>query len=180
VTAAYVSLAAWGLLEVVVRVREAVAGRGHRGQDRFTRLLIAVSLGATIALVLLARAAAPALGARIAGVAVMWLGLALRAWAIVTLGRSFRTTVEVDADQAVVSSGPYKWVRHPSYTGLLLVLAGFGLAAGSWLSLAAGVLVPLPSIVWRIRVEETELSRVLGDAYANYAAGRARLVPRVW
>ena len=58
----------------------------------------------------------------------MWLGLALRVWAIATLGGAFRTTVEVEPGQTVVSSGPYVWVRHPSYAGLLLIVAGFGAA----------------------------------------------------
>jgi protein-S-isoprenylcysteine O-methyltransferase Ste14 len=60
----------------------------------------------------------------------MWLGLTIRLWAIVALGRAFRTTVEVDAGQAVVSTGPYRWVRHPSYSGLLLIVTGFGLGTG--------------------------------------------------
>jgi protein-S-isoprenylcysteine O-methyltransferase Ste14 len=110
----------------------------------------------------------------------MWLSLAVRMWAIGTLGGAFRTTVEVDPGQAVITTGPYRWVRHPSYTGLLLVVAGFGLAAGTWLSLAACLVVPLPAILWRIRVEEDELNRVLGDDYREYAATTARLVPRVW
>ena len=110
----------------------------------------------------------------------MWLGLILRVWAIASLGRSFRTTVEVDLGQAVVSSGPYRWIRHPSYAGLLLLVAGFGAALGNWLSLAACVVVPLPAIVWRIHVEEAELNRVLGTAYRTYQADRARLIPRLW
>src|SRR5438477_504234 len=69
---------------------------------------------------------------RDAGVVVMWLGIALRAWAIVALGAAFRTTVEVDPGQAVIARGPYRWIRHPSYTGLLVIVAGFGLVAGSW------------------------------------------------
>jgi len=68
---------------------------------------------------------------------VMWLGLAIRIWAIAVLGNAFRTTVEVDPGQRVVSTGPYEWVRHPSYTGLLLIVSGFGLAEGNWLALAA-------------------------------------------
>jgi protein-S-isoprenylcysteine O-methyltransferase Ste14 len=100
-------------------------------------------------------------------------------WAVAALGGAFRTTVEVDPGQAVVSRGPYRWARHPSYTGLLLMVAGFGLVAGSWLSLAAGVLV-VPAFVRRIHVEEAELERVLGDAYRSYEAGRARLIPGVW
>jgi protein-S-isoprenylcysteine O-methyltransferase Ste14 len=101
-------------------------------------------------------------------------------WAIAALGAAFRTTVEVDAGQTVVSSGPYKWIRHPSYTGLLLITAGFGLAVGNWLALAAGLLLPLPGIVWRIHVEEAELERVLGAAYASYRARTTRLIPWLW
>jgi protein-S-isoprenylcysteine O-methyltransferase Ste14 len=50
----------------------------------------------------------------IAGAVVMWAGLALRIWAILVLGRAFRTTVEVDSNQAVVDRGPYRYERHPS------------------------------------------------------------------
>ena len=117
---------------------------------------------------------------RMAGVVVMWLGLALRVWAIAALGGGFRTTVEVEPGQAVVSSGPYRWIRHPSYAGLLLIVAGFGAALGCWLSLAACVVLPLPAIVWRIHVEEAELDRVLGMAYRTYRSERARLIPRLW
>jgi protein-S-isoprenylcysteine O-methyltransferase Ste14 len=117
---------------------------------------------------------------RIAGVVVMWVGLALRVWAIAALGVGFRTTVEVEPGQVVVSSGPYRWIRHPSYTGLLLLVAGFGAALGNWLSLAASVVLPLPAIVWRIHVEEAELNRVLGQAYRTYQSERARLIPGLW
>ena len=86
----------------------------------------------------------------------------------------------MDPAQAVVSTGPYRWVRHPSYTGLLLIVAGFGLAAGNWLSLLACVVLPLPALVRRIYVEEAELNRVLGDAYRSYGANTARLLPGVW
>ena len=67
---------------------------------------------------------------------MIWVVLALRVWAVLTPGRSFSTFGQVDADQTVVTCGPYGWVRHPSYTGLLLITLGFGLAAGNWLSLA--------------------------------------------
>ena len=117
---------------------------------------------------------------RAAGVIVMWLGLAIRVWAIAALGRSFRTTVEVDPGQAIVSSGPYRWVRHPSYTGLLLILAGCGLALGHWLALAICVALPLAALLRRIRVEEAELTRVLGEPYEAYRTRTRRLIPGVW
>jgi protein-S-isoprenylcysteine O-methyltransferase Ste14 len=178
-TAAYITLAAWALLEACLRAAELLRGKGGGARDRATRIWIGLGIGAAIAVALLARSTPPA-ALRVAGVVVMWLGLALRAWAIASLGASFRTTVEVDPGQAVVARGPYRWIRHPSYTGLLTIVAGFGLVAGGWLSLVACLILPLPAIVWRIRVEEAELERVLGDAYRGYASGRARLIPRLW
>lgn len=178
------TLACWALLEVALRVRERLQGKGSRARDRATRALIAMTLGAAIGLAFVARSVAPSaripVAGRAAGVVVIWLGLATRVWAIAALGGAFRTTVEVDPGQAVVSTGPYKWIRHPSYTGLLLILAGFGLALGNWLSLAACLVVPLPAIVRRIEVEEAELNRVLGDAYRTYQSKTTRLVPRLW
>jgi protein-S-isoprenylcysteine O-methyltransferase Ste14 len=178
------TLAAWALVEVVVRVREGVQGRGRADRDRGTRVLIAMTLGAAIVTALGARAVAPDLRMpaplRTAGVVVMWLGLALRVWAIAALGSSFRTTVAVEPGQAVVASGPYRWIRHPSYAGLLLIVAGLGAALGNWLSLVACVVLPLPAIVWRIYIEEGELNRVLGQAYRTYQSDRARLIPGLW
>jgi protein-S-isoprenylcysteine O-methyltransferase Ste14 len=110
----------------------------------------------------------------------MWVGLGTRVWAVAALGGAFRTTVEVDSDQAVVTTGPYQWIRHPSYAGLLLIVAGLGLAFGNWLSVAACLVLPPPALVWRIHVEEAELSRVLGDAYRAYQERTARLIPGLW
>jgi protein-S-isoprenylcysteine O-methyltransferase Ste14 len=171
-------LACWALFELGLRVRETVRGKGRRDHDRGTRWMIAGSLG--LAIVVANVAATRTSELEVPGVAVMALGLAVRIWAVAALGRSFRTTVEVDPGQAVVTSGPYRWIRHPSYTGLLLIVAGYGLALGGWLSFAACLVLPLPAILHRIRIEEAELDRVLGDAYGNYRATTARLVPRVW
>jgi protein-S-isoprenylcysteine O-methyltransferase Ste14 len=170
------TLAIWALLEVCVRVREAIAGRGRRDRDRGTRILVALSLGAAIGIAAATRSAQPLA----AGVVVMWLGLALRVWAIAALGRDFRTTVEVEPGQAVVTTGPYRWVRHPAYAALLLLATGFGIAAADWLALAACVVLPLPALVRRMQVEEAELNRVLGDAYRTYQLHTARLIPGLW
>jgi protein-S-isoprenylcysteine O-methyltransferase Ste14 len=178
------TLAAWALVEVGVRVREGVQGKGRPDRDRATRVLIATTLAAAIFAAYGARSVAPTLRMpeplRTAGVVVMALGLTLRVWAIAALGSAFRTTVEVEPGQTVVSTGPYTWIRHPSYAGLLLILAGFGAALGNWLSLMACVLLPLPALVWRIHVEEAELNRVLGEAYRTYQSDRARLIPGLW
>ena len=129
-----------------MRVREGVQGKGSRKRDRGTRVLIAISSAprrhAATAASLAPMLRIPAV-LRVLGVIVMWLGLATRVMAIATLGGAFRTTVEVEPGQAVVFTGPYKRIRHPAYAGLLLVVAGFGLAIGNWLSLAVCLVLPL-------------------------------------
>jgi protein-S-isoprenylcysteine O-methyltransferase Ste14 len=172
------------VLELGLRVRERLQGRGGAARDRATRALIAVALGIAVAVaaVTASRGTGPRIAGpyRAAGLVVMWLGLAIRVWAIATLGRAFRTTVEVDPGQAVISSGPYRWVRHPSYSGLLLIVTGCGLAAGNWLALAVCAVLPLPALLRRIQVEEAELTAVLGDRYRTYQEQTKRLIPRVW
>jgi protein-S-isoprenylcysteine O-methyltransferase Ste14 len=181
IVAVHLTLAGWAVLELCLRVRERLQGRGSAARDRATRALIAITLGTSIALaaVIAARTTPPRIAVA-AGLIVMWLGLAIRVWAIASLGRAFRTTVEVDPGQAVVSTGPYRWIRHPSYTGLLLIVAGFGLGVGSWLALAICTVLPLPAVLRRIHVEEAELADVLGDRYRAYQAQTKRLIPGVW
>jgi protein-S-isoprenylcysteine O-methyltransferase Ste14 len=116
----------------------------------------------------------------VAGIAVMWAGFGLRAWAVRTLGRFFRVEVTVDTGQTVVDTGPYTRVRHPSYTGLLVFYLGLGICLDSYLSVAAAVLLPLAAVVNRIDHEERTLRRELGQAYELYSSRTRRLVPGVW
>jgi protein-S-isoprenylcysteine O-methyltransferase Ste14 len=69
--------------------------------------------------------------------AVVWAGIGLRWWSFRTLGRYFTFTVMTSANQPVITTGPYRVLRHPSYAGILLIIAGIGLSYGNWLSLAA-------------------------------------------
>jgi len=119
-------------------------------------------------------------GLSAAGLLLMWAGLAVRIWAIVVLSNSFRMTVEVDAGQQVVDSGPYRWVRHPSYTGIVLLLAGLGLVYGNVPAVAILLVLPAAVLIHRIFVEEAVLTEVMGRAYADYAARTKRLVPGLW
>jgi protein-S-isoprenylcysteine O-methyltransferase Ste14 len=180
----YATLALWAALELGLRIVEAAQHRGGIGRDRGTRVVIALALGGAVTLAFLARAHVPSArvpaALRAIGLVAIWCGLVIRAWAVLTLGRAFRTTVEVDADQPVICTGPYAYARHPSYTGLLLIVAGTGLAVGNWLGLAACLLLPLPALVLRIGVEERELVRVLGEPYRSYQARTKRLLPGVW
>jgi protein-S-isoprenylcysteine O-methyltransferase Ste14 len=115
-----------------------------------------------------------------AGLAALLAGVGLRGWSFTTLGQYFTFTVMVSADQPVVTAGPYRVLRHPSYLGVLLGVAGIGLASANWVGLAGMVLLPLAVIVWRIHAEEAALLATLGDRYRSYAARHKRLIPLVW
>jgi protein-S-isoprenylcysteine O-methyltransferase len=107
-------------------------------------------------------------------------GLVLRWTAILTLGRFFTTNVAIHDGQRVITSGPYRYVRHPSYTGLLLAFLGLGVFFGSWLSVIV-LFVPITlAVVHRIQVEESVLAGALGPAYSEYCTHTKRLIPRVW
>jgi protein-S-isoprenylcysteine O-methyltransferase Ste14 len=114
------------------------------------------------------------------GLVLMSGGIALRQWAVNVLGAFFTTDVRVRADQTVVERGPYRWVRHPSYTGMIMTFVGIGLALGNWASLAVLVVVPTAGLVLRIRSEERALLEGLGEPYRRFAASRARLFPGLW
>jgi protein-S-isoprenylcysteine O-methyltransferase len=116
----------------------------------------------------------------VAGLALMWAGFALRAWAVRVLGRFFTVEVSVEAGQTLIDTGPYARLRHPSYTGLLVFYLGLGIALDSYLSLAAAVLLPLAATLNRIGHEERTLRRELGESYRLYSLRTARLIPGVW
>jgi protein-S-isoprenylcysteine O-methyltransferase Ste14 len=178
---------AWIVLEVILSVRDVVRRKGSTANDHGTRIAITFGLViayavAVVASLLLRQQAAWMLGSwhLVTGEIIAWVGLAIRIWSIIVLGRSFRLTVEVDSDQAIVDRGPYRWVRHPSYTGLLILAIGFGIALGNWLSLAILVVLPLIVILRRIRVEEAQLVAVMGQPYVDYGKRTKRLVPGIW
>ena len=110
----------------------------------------------------------------------MAAGIGLRAWSIVTLGRFFQYRIKVQPGHRVVTGGPYRYVRHPSYTGIAMVLAGIALASGDVWSLLAVTALGGAGLAVRIRAEERQLTQALGAEYERFAAGRKRLVPGVW
>jgi protein-S-isoprenylcysteine O-methyltransferase Ste14 len=113
-------------------------------------------------------------------VALLWCGIALRLWSFRTLGRYFTFTVQTSGDQPVISDGPYRVLRHPSYTGLLLGALALGLQFTNWLALACVAASVLWALGARIKVEERALLQTLGEPYADYAADRKRLLPFLW
>jgi protein-S-isoprenylcysteine O-methyltransferase Ste14 len=89
------------------------------------------------------------------------------------------TTIALAADQRVISTGPYALVRHPMYTGGLVMMVGMPIALGSWWGLLATAAI-LPALIWRMIDEENFLARSL-KGYDEYLTKiRYRLVPGVW
>ncbi|WP_063001353.1 methyltransferase family protein [Nocardia mikamii] len=189
--AAVVTTWIWLIFEIGLALRDRLRSKGSTARDRGTRTTIMIVVAVAIGVANVVSIVLPAdsdlrfttrheVVWQIAGVALMVAGLGLRIWAIAVLGAAFRTTVEVDADQAVVDRGPYHWVRHPSYTGVLLLTTGFGVAAGNWISLLLLIVVPTSAFLRRIDVEEAAMVETLGSSYEDYRARTRRLVPGLW
>ena len=111
------------------------------------------------------------------GILLMYAGIALRFYAITILGAFFTTTVAVAPQQTVIETGPYRLIRHPSYTGLLMILLGLGLSLTNWLSLLIILGSALIGLSYRIRVEEHVLQEQLGQRYQEYMRRTKRLIP---
>jgi len=108
------------------------------------------------------------------------VGLTLRWWAIIHLGRFFTTNVAIAKDHHVVDTGPYRFIRHPSYTGSLMAVFGFALSFHNWATFLI-ILIPCYAVtLWRIHVEEQALTEGLGQPYKDYMARTKRLIPFVY
>jgi protein-S-isoprenylcysteine O-methyltransferase len=114
------------------------------------------------------------------GLTVFLLGLALTTWSYRTLGRFFSLEVQVQCDHTIVNTGPYRHLRHPGYSGVLVASLGLGLAVQSWVALLILLFTTAAALTYRVSVEETFLMAELGDQYTRYRARTKRLVPYVW
>ncbi len=106
-------------------------------------------------------------------------GLLVRIIAIYTLGRSFTANVSIHATQKLHRSGLFRYVRHPSYTGMMLIFLALGLRMQNWLSLAIVLVLPFAALLYRIHVEEAALSSAF-DEYADYSRTTKRLIPGIY
>ncbi|MGA8442322.1 MAG: isoprenylcysteine carboxylmethyltransferase family protein [Candidatus Sulfotelmatobacter sp.] len=111
------------------------------------------------------------------GIALMFSGITLRQYSIVVLGKYFTFDVAVHSGHSLIESGPYRYVRHPSYSGALLTLIGFGLALGNWAGLATALFGMACAYTYRITVEEAALTTAIGEPYRQYVSRTWRLVP---
>lgn len=184
-----ISALAWILMEANVQIRQRKrlrSGGEIHPQDKGSRavLEILVRLGTGLCFVLAYLVPATAItSARELlfwlGVLLIYAGIALRLYAIQVLGAYFTYKLAVAPEQPVIQAGPYRFIRHPSYTGVLLMLLGFGLTCTNWLGLLALMVCALIGFGYRIHVEEQILQENLGQQYQEYMRRTKRLIPFV-
>jgi protein-S-isoprenylcysteine O-methyltransferase Ste14 len=182
-----VNLLIWRVLEASLDIRTLKRLRaGARRQDKGSHAVIICLVTLGILLGALLAFKVPATGITSARTFLFWLGIllinagiAFRLYAIHVLGASFTTTVAVAPEQTVIETGPYRLIRHPSYTGLLITLLGLGLSSTNWLSLLVLMGCALLGLSYRIHVEEHVLQEHLGLRYQEYMRRTKRLIPFV-
>jgi protein-S-isoprenylcysteine O-methyltransferase len=114
------------------------------------------------------------------GVAVLLAGGAIRWYSIIFLGRFFTVNVAIAADHQLIDTGPYRRVRHPSYTGALLTFLGLAICMQNWASLLVLMTGTTAAFLYRMRVEEAALTVAFGERYRQYMQRTARLLPGVY
>lgn len=182
----WVLFALFALGEYAMRIRSGFNSRGSRRTERCSLLIVAGSVvGGLLGSLAFASGPTGAISVGrwpifVLGLMLMAIGIAVRQWAILVLGRFFTADVRVHPRQTVVDRGPYRWVRHPSYSGMIVFFVGLGLALTNWLSLAVLAVAPTFGLIVRIRSEEKTLLAGLGEPYRLYAAAHPRLFPGIW
>lgn len=181
----WVAFSVWALSEIYINIRTKLL-RQHisttkvdKGSNWF--IGIGIYLGAVIAFIFHYQnwgwVSQPV---AIIGAVLMLAGVALRLWSIHVLGRYFTPVVSIDSDQKLIKDGPYKHIRHPAYTGMLITLTFLGLAFNSWIASCIILFMLSPCLIYRIHIEEKALISHFRSAYEEYCRSTWRLIPFLW
>jgi protein-S-isoprenylcysteine O-methyltransferase Ste14 len=117
---------------------------------------------------------------KLIAVTVLVIALIIRWTAIVSLGKAFSSNVAILDSQKLHRSGFYRFVRHPSYLGLLLVFLAVGIHSRNWLSFVLATVPTTAALVYRLHVEEAALTHAFGKEYVDYSKVTKRLIPGVY
>lgn len=172
--------------EVALAIWKRAGAKASAGKDRRSLVLLWLVIGLSLGAGFVLRARMPAgrmpfpLPCYLAGLALFLVGLVIRWAAIIHLGRFFTVNVAIAEDHRLITTGPYRYVRHPSYSGSLLIFLGLGLCTLNFYALVAIFLPICAAFLWRIRVEEQALRAAFGDRYKSYAANTRRIIPWVY
>jgi len=115
-----------------------------------------------------------------AGLGLVGLGVLLRLWTRSTIKGLYTGHVEIQEGHVLVQNGPYRYIRHPGYAGLFVMSLGVSVAYSSLVGLLAILVLVLPGIAYRIKVEENLLREHFGEAYIKYSEKTKKVLPYVW
>jgi protein-S-isoprenylcysteine O-methyltransferase Ste14 len=181
-----ISYLAWVVSEIVIAIATRTRNSSGNVRDRGTFLMLWVVILTSLT-VGIAFSEASTIGAipnpqwmRPAALALMIAGLVLRWTAVISLGKSFSSNVAIHSTQTVLKTGLYRWMRHPSYTGLIMIFVAVGLHTRNWISFVIVVVPTTAALLYRIHVEEIALRGHFGEEYVEYSRQTKRLIPGIY
>jgi protein-S-isoprenylcysteine O-methyltransferase Ste14 len=181
-----VLLYGWTATEILIAVRTRTRRGGGKVADRgssivlWVTITLAITAGEMIRHGMLRNSNGGGHGLVVAAIAVLIAGVAIRWTAILSLGNAFSSNVAIRHAQTVYRGGFYRFVRHPSYTGMLLVFLAVGLQERNWIAFLAVMAPTTAAVLYRIHVEEAALNEAFGAEYAAYSEQTKRLIPGVY
>jgi protein-S-isoprenylcysteine O-methyltransferase Ste14 len=116
----------------------------------------------------------------IAGIPILFIGMAIRMIAIYQLGKEFTVDVVIGKEHKLHDTGLYKHVRHPSYSGMVLEFIGLSMLFNSYFSIPAVVIPVLAALIYRMNIEEKALAEALGAPYSEYMKRTKRIIPGIY
>lgn len=169
--------------EAALAIWKRAGAKASAGKDRRSLGLLWLVIGLSLWAGFILRARVPAgqmpypLPCYLIGLTLFLVGLFIRWFAIIYLGRFFTVNVAIADDHHLITTGPYRYVRHPSYTGALVIFFGFGLCTLNFYALAA-IFIPIcAAFLWRIHVEEQALRDAFRDRYETYSRETGTILP---
>jgi len=176
----------WTASEIYIAIATRTRRSGGQVRDRGSMLILWVAIVGSITAAEFVRKMTPfpivsgLLDVRLVAVLLMVAGLAIRWTAFISLGKAFSANVAIRDTQSLYRSGIYSVVRHPSYSGLLIIFVAVALAERNWLSAAIVIIFPTAALLYRIHVEEAALRHAFGAQYADYSRTTKRLIPGIY
>jgi len=167
----------WIIYEIKIALIDAKSD--NTGSDKGTRELYSISQGVVVIMALWFRPVwtSPSLW-QIAGLIMFTTGIAIRISAIRTLGKYYSHTIKKLDNHKIITDGPYRFIRHPAYAGMLAAHIGLTIFYFNYFAPAALLFLLAPSIILRIKIEEVFLLKIEG--YDEYYRQKKRLIPYIW
>lgn len=176
----------WAVFEMAIafktRVKLTPTGYLEYRSERLIWIVVTIALFSALWIKQMHLAALPIaqFNRQMIAIVLFLAGLSLRSYAVFSLGQLFSTTVATHQLHILIEHGPYRWIRHPAYTGLILSFFAAGFAMGDALALFT-LIAPISYVLaQRIRIEEQWLTHHFGKSYDNYSHRTKKLLPWIY